>query len=280
MYAARIIADSRSPSGARITTMEVSYPAAVHWDHLRHRSFSFSVASNRAIPTKAYIARVIQDPAHPEQWGANQAGMVAREELKGWRKSLVRRLWLAARWPAVILAWLCWKLGAHKEIVNWLLFPWAWVTLIVTGTDWSNFFALRCHPHARPEMRRIAVMMRDEYERSEPAQLSVGQWHLPYVTPEERRFAWNEHRILCKLSTARCARVSLLKHGEVRPMRDETRKADELCSNGHMSPFEHAARALADGEQRVANYRGWASFRSTIPNEHDFSLLTEGKAAS
>jgi thymidylate synthase ThyX len=200
--------------------------------------------------------------------------MIAQNELSGWRLWLVQRLWMGARWPAVVLAWLCWKLNAHKEIVNWLLMPWAWTTVLFTGTDWSNFYALRTHHAARQEMRRLALMALQAQEASVPRKLAAGDWHLPYVTDEERRTLTIMQQ--CRVSAARCARLSLLKQDDTRTLTADLGKAAELEFNGHMSPFEHQAKALAVNV-RVANYQAFASYRSTIPFEHDFALIVAAR---
>jgi thymidylate synthase ThyX len=146
------------------------------------------------------------------------------------------------------------------------------VTLLVTGTEWENFFALRCHPDAQPEMRRIAEMMRDAMAESKPRLLRAGEWHLPLCDndfiPDPRDWA-----TLCLFSTARCARVSMTKHGERRSAKDEIAMAEKLIKAGHLSPTEHQAQALPDARQ-CANYRGWLPFRKTIPNEDNFARLT------
>lgn len=280
-YSCKVVADSIGPAGVRLTTLEVTYPLFVHAEHLRHRVFSFSVASNRAIPTKRILSQVISDPVIPVWFGRNQGGMSAREELTGWRLWLARRLWLAGRWPAIALAWLLLRIGLHKQLANRVLSPWQWVTLLVTGTDWSNFFALRCHPDAQPEMRVIAEMMRDAMGKSEPYRLGEGEWHLPLVADQERvwfaiklRHGASDvtERTVMLVSAARCARASSEKHRETFDWKVEVSKAEGHMANGHMSLFEHQAQALPTAE-RVANLRGWRSFRSTIPNESDFSKL-------
>lgn len=269
-YSCKVVADSIGPAGVRLTTLEVSYPLFVHAEHLRHRVFSFSVASNRAIPTKRILSQVIMDPVIPVWFGKNQGGMSAREELTGWRLWLARRMWLAGRWPAIALSWLLLRIGLHKQLANRVLAPWQWVTLLVTGTEWSNFFALRCHHDAQPEMRVIAEMMRDEMGKSEPRYLATRQWHLPLCDGHEY---WNLlDTQKCMVSAARCARASSEKHREVFDWKVEVSKAEGHMTNGHMSLFEHQAQALPTAE-RVANLRGWRSFRSTIPNESDFSKL-------
>lgn len=283
-YACKVIADSIGPSGVRLTTLEVTYPLFVHAEHLRHRSFSLSVASNRAIPTRKILEQVIKSPVVPVRFGKNQPGMSAREELVGWRFWLARRLWLAARWPAVVLAWLLLKVGLHKQIANRILGPWQWVTLLVTGTDWDNFFALRCHPDAQPEIRVIAEMMRKAMENQVPTTLRSGDWHLPLIGISEgcdifRAHASAEaaHQTLCMISAARCARVTLLNHGKAYTAAEEIAKAETLIRSGHLSPTEHQAQALPD-DRRVSNLRGWKSFRATIPNEANFGKVCNEKA--
>ncbi len=280
MYACKIVADSIGHSGCRITTLEVTYPLFVHAEHLRHRVFSFSVASNRAIPTRKILEQVISDPVVPVWFGKNQPGMSAREELAGWRFTLTRRAWLAARWPMIAIVWLLLKIGLHKQLANRLLSPWQWVTLLVTGTEWENFFALRCHPDAQPEMRRIAEIMRDAMAESSPRLLKAGYWHLPLLedvsNPNGKWFETvddyeSAERTACMVSASRCARFSILSDKR-ETILAEVNKADRLYAAGHMSPFEHQAQSLATNE-RVANFRGWRSFRSTIPNEDNFAKV-------
>lgn len=278
-YSAKVVADSIGPSGVRILSVLCSYPLMVHAEHLRHRSFSFSVASNRAIPTRLILRQVIEDPVVPVWFGKNQGGMIAREELTGVRYALARWTWLAARWPMIAIVWLLLRVGLHKQLANRLLSPWQWVTVLVTGTEWENFFALRCHPDAQPEMRKAAEMMREAIAGSKPEQLREGQWHLPLIAITEMvRVTYaddpedgNVDRFLCMVSASRCARISIGSEKR-ETMLAEVNKADRLYASGHMSPFEHQAQALATAE-RVANFRGWRSFRSTIPNEENFAKL-------
>lgn len=278
MYSAKVVADSIGPSGIRLISVLCSYPLMVHAEDLRHRCFSFSVASNRAIPTRLIIRQVIDDPVVPIWFGKNQGGMSAREELSGWRLHVARRAWLAARWPAIAIVWLMLRIGLHKQIANRILAPWQWVTVLKTGTDWTNFEALRIHPDAQPEMRRIAEMTRDAIAESKPVEMKVGEWHLPFskeyelLFGDDARDADAASRSICLMSAARCARISLLRQDERKSSKDEIAMASGLMKAGHYSPFEHQAQALATSE-RVANLRGWRSFRSTIPNENDFSKL-------
>ena len=65
-----------------------------------------------------------------------------------------------SRWFMLLVHWLLEKVGLHKQLTNRLLEPWMWVTVIVSSTQWNNFYALRCHKDAQPEIRRIALLMR------------------------------------------------------------------------------------------------------------------------
>lgn len=274
-YSAKVVADSIGPSGCRITTLEVTYPLAVHWDFLRHQIFSMyeqvhSVASNRAIPTNIYLRRILDNPAEPLRWGKNRPGMVAREEVTGWRLWLGKRIFAVGRFAAVAVGLILNRLGFHKEVANWSAMPHAWVTQIVTATDWENFDALRIHPAARAEMCKIAWMMRDARSESTPRILATDEWHLPYVSETER--AGLDGFTLRNVSASRCARVSILKHDDARYIEMELDKARKLQSDGHMSPFDHPAMALATSE-RVGNLRGFKSARKFIPNEDNFAKL-------
>jgi hypothetical protein len=239
-----------------------------------------SVASNRAIPTKVYLKRILECPAEPLRWGKNQPGMAASEEVTGWRLLVGKRVHAIVRAVAVAGAYVMHKLGFHKEVANWHVMPSAWVTQIVTATDWENFDALRIHPAARAEMQKIATMMRDARNASTPRELGEGGWHLPLVHDYEIVRAYEISATpevadleLWMISAARVARVSLLKHGESRSVADELNKANELLGLGHMSPFDHPAQCLGTNE-RVANLRGFKSARKFIPNEDNFARLT------
>ena len=58
MYQAKIICDSISPVGARITTFELVYPRFIHGEFMTHRVFSRNAASSRAIPVKTFLKQV------------------------------------------------------------------------------------------------------------------------------------------------------------------------------------------------------------------------------
>ena len=77
---ARIVADSISEAGNRITTFELEYHRYIHSEIMTHRLFSRNAMSSRAIPVAKMIEQVRNTPATPIHWGKNKAGMQASEE--------------------------------------------------------------------------------------------------------------------------------------------------------------------------------------------------------
>ena len=126
MYQAKIICDSISPVGARITTFELVYPRFIHGEFMTHRVFSRNAASSRAIPVKTFLEQVLFNRADPLHWGANQAGMQASTELTGVKRFLAKKLWAASAVSAVCTAYLMAKVGLHKQVANRILEPFQW----------------------------------------------------------------------------------------------------------------------------------------------------------
>jgi len=267
-YECRVEADSINGVGDRLTTFVVTYPRFVHSELLTHRMLSRNSSSSRAIPITKMIEQVQTDPVLPIWWGRNQGGMQAREELTHDEVCLARTTWLAARDEAVVSAKYLTAIGLHKQIVNRILEPWMWITVIVSATTWENFFALRCHPDAQPEIRKIADMMRAAMEESKPVlRVGGGVWHLPFIKMHEHQH--NPIEDIVKISAARCARVSYLTHdGKYDKVADIT-LCDRLAASGHWSPFEHVAQAMPSSmchsiDGKSGNFTGWLQFRQIM----------------
>lgn len=280
-FSARVLLDSRSPSGARLTTLEVRYPRFIHSEMMTHRVFSRNAASSRAIPIKKMIAAVREEPALPVYWGRNQTGMSAREAIAPDVEERARAEWQGALDDALRHAerLAAQDIDLHKQLVNRLLEPFAWITVIITASEWANFFTQRCHPDAQPEIKHIAEMMLAAYRASPPAMVELGRWHLPLIQDDERSLPDEE---LCKLSVARCARVSYLTHDGKRDRERDLDLYEKLLgggANGHWSPFEHIATPAADPQQHSANFVGWEQYRKRFPQEHAAAFPDEYAAA-
>ncbi len=330
---ARIIADSISEHSPRLTTLQLRYPKFIHGEAKTHRvmriadrayeslqeigflddpNLSRNSSSSRAIPVARLIQDVMDDPVIPMHWGANQKGMQAIAECNElvhiggmWFNDSGNlmaddttrvRAWLLGRDYMVRLARAFDEAGYHKQIVNRLIEPWCHINTIVTATEWSNFFALRCHPDAQPEMRALADAIFLAMANSTPQYLNPTDWHLPFVRDDEKHTVWLEHRYvgrdnseewdwdsankqLIKLSVARCARTSYMTHDGKEPNIDDDLKLYERLVGSvplHASPAEHQASPDFPSVYKDqwcnphlhANFVGWCQYRKTLVGEN------------
>jgi thymidylate synthase ThyX len=259
-YSARVLLDSTGPSGVRLVTLEVTFPRFVLAEFNTHRMLSRNSASSRAIPTAKLLERVERDPVLPAQWGRNQKGMSAGEVLDAAEEEQAQRIWLSARDAAVAHARRLLELRVHKQELNRVLEPFLWHTVIVTATEWENFFDLRCAPNAQPEIRAAALAMRAAMDSSRPSPVAGAQWHLPLVQADERSLPTEVQK---KISAARCARVSYLTHEGKREIDRDVELYERLQADRHLSPFEHVATPAPD-ETFHANFRAWVQMRKEI----------------
>jgi len=278
MYKCNIIADSLAPSGKRLTTVEICYPRFIHSEILTHRDRARNSASSRAIPWKKMMAAISENPVVPIRWGSEQKGMQTGGEIDN--PDEATKIWLEARDNALKSAQKLADLGVHKSLVNRITEPWMWITVIMTATEWKNFFRLRCHPDAEIHFQKIAGMIREELDNNSPKKLEEGQWHLPFIQYDEivdlatyyplnKKFYNEKLEILKKISIARCARVSYLTHDGKRDASKDLELFDRLMNGsgfGHLSPHEHVARAEST-EVRSGPFIGWTQYRKTVPNE-------------
>lgn len=265
---AKVIADSISPDGSRVTTMEVVIHRFVLAELNTHRVFSRNSASSRAIPISRTLESVKQDPAFPIYWGAEKPGMQSGEELTGHDRLAAEALFREVRSMTVRFIEQYLKsqplLGdnvrLHKSVLNRLLEPFLWHKVIVTSTEWENFFGLRCHPMAQPEIRVAAEMMEEAYNFSQPKIIGYGDWHAPYANISA--IAFSNLEMALKTSAARCAWVSTSNHDGEHSWEAIERMYDRLSTAEpmHASPFEHQCTP-GDGP---GNFRGWQQLRHML----------------
>lgn len=275
--------------GNRVTTFQLRYPRFIHAELMTHRVFSRNASSSRAIPVMTMLKEILLDPAMPIYWGANQSGMQAKSELSGLKRRLAIRVWRLARYPAVFAAFIAYKIGLHKQIANRICEPWAHISVVVTATEYQNWFNLRLHADAQPEIRHLAGMMDLARSISTPRRLNAGEWHLPYVRSFERNNLSSEDAI--KVSVARCARVSYLTHDKQMPSIEQDIALYERLVGSvplHASPAEHQAKPdVFDTPNPVKTYGtdwardrnhydnlwlhgnlvGWVQYRKLLPSE-------------
>lgn len=291
----KMIVDSLSPDGVRLPTMQLKYHHYIHSEFMTHRVFSRNASSSRAIPTKTLLESVRNNPMMPIHWGSNKPGMQAGDELTGTNLDITKGAWLVAAEQSVSVVEKMQKYGLHKQVANRLLEPFLPITVVVTATEWENFFALRNHKDAQPEIQELAKCMKDCMNNSTPKSLKYKEWHLPYVRDREIK-AWtlefgleSAMSIAIRSSAARCARVSYLNHDKsgctldgdfklfnmlaMRPYDDGKGHALSETDPVHLSPLEHQATPQQDmflqgvthQDRKLnkwsGNLRGWIQFR-------------------
>lgn len=294
---AKVIEDSVAANGKRITTFQLMYPRFIHAEAKTHRivsiddeqyvrleevsvmddtNLSRNASSSRAIPVMKMIERTLADPAFFVHIGKNQPGMQANEQVSPEIAAQFRAEWegLGQIVASYVGRWAN-EYGIHKQVANRALEAWQHISVIVTATEFDNFYALRDHPDAQPEIHELARQMIYAMRGSTPVfrprdRTSEAGWHLPYVTAQERAEHFNAPIYLAKLSAARCARVSYLTHDGETPDPSKDLKlytglvgAEPL----HASPVEHQAYPLPLATQTSKNFVGWRQHREIVEIE-------------
>lgn len=262
MIIIKILKDSITENGSRVTTFELEYPRYILSELNTHRVFSRNSASSRAIPLDKMIESIL-DTNNIPMWTLNKSGMqgdlIEDQDLKNKCNSI----WFSARLSAIKHARELHALGVHKQNLNRLLEPFQTMKTILTSSDFDNFFKLRCHKDAMPEIRVLAELMREQLNKSTPDLLGANDWHLPYIEydcdlPLETQK---------KISVSCCAQVSYRKLDTT--LDKALNIYNKLISGDiiHGSAFEHVCRPLQDGETQIGNLKGFRQFRHEIEHE-------------
>jgi thymidylate synthase ThyX len=317
MIDAKIIADSKNQWGNRLITFLITMPRIILAEFNTHRMLSRNSASSRAIPFKTTSKRVEDVPFVPIAWMKDHSGMQGTEffndtetlPLDGNPLAIdyLKTEWLKAMHFMQVQAKLLNNAGLSKQICNRLLEPFMWHQVIVTGTEWENFFALRDHPDAEMHIRKLAHIMLQKANESNPKLLEPGDWHIPFIEQidilELERYAYmhpemkysgdtkkDAQLLAAKISAGICAGIS---YGRVKDKTDIEDMLD-LCnvltqrpysgkrgtkdrfSPIHASPTEHQARCMTLYEYDnillgfgwCGNFRGFIQLRKLLANEN------------
>lgn len=256
----KVLKDSISKKGHRMTTYELEYPRFLHCELLTHRDLSRNCSSSRAIPISSMVKYTEDNMAMPVYWGKKKKGMQATEEVD---LLTSRNLWLEAYQSAVTSLKKMDDADLHKQIANRIIEPWQMMKVVVTATNFENFWNLRFHQDTLPEFVYLVQKMHKAMQESVPTLLRHGEWHLPYVeintteNPEEtyyfvydvdesgtetdgymyeRRVSLEDAKLI---SSGRCAIVSYRTDSVDG---DKAKSISGGMSNSdvvHASPFEH-----------------------------------------
>ena len=301
---ASVVAHSISEAGKEILTYELEYPRFIHSEFLTHRQFSRNAASSRAIPVAKVIDQVKNNPAMPIHWGKNQSGMKAKSQLTGLKLLAARSLWKGAAKVAAWSAGFMNKAGLHKQCANRILEPFQFIKVVCTATEFENFFYLRDHGDAQPEIAQLAKVMLEARSLSVPQVLKAGEWHVPYVgssrncltneleycTADYREGDCEDNRLSISgalaLSASLCAQVSYRVADQ--SLEKAFKIYDQLVTMTpvHASPFEHQATPMKHSQLGICsapnrceegvthvdkylnkwsgNFQGWVQHRQLI----------------
>lgn len=257
---AKVLADSISPEGQRFTTFEVEAPRIILAETNTHHAIVKNCSSTRAITISKAIQQIEENGFEPIYWGKKQTGMSAKEELSEVRLELAGSYWKQAKRNAIRMVEALDGIEAHKQIAGRLLEPFQMVKQVLSATDLDNFFNLRIHPDAQPEILMLAYKMYKALQASTPIQLKAGEWHLPYVVTtrdNEGKIMYVDslkemHYIEYSLEEAQRISASCCAQVSYRNTDDSLEKADTIFDRLiradvlHASPFEHLATPIQE----------------------------------
>jgi thymidylate synthase ThyX len=267
-----------------LATLRLRYPRINHCELLRHRVFSHSVVSSRAVGFSNMCKAVQDDIALPVEWISDKKGMVGGAEISAEDAESAEAIWRKAFASASAYAHKLHALGVHHSISNRLIEPFMHINQAISSCHWDNFFKLRISEFADPTLNALAVAMLNamtEYKKSKPPAI----WekaHIPFVDDEEKKLY--DILTLMKISAARCARMSYTPIGESsRDVQKDIVLADKLLKQSHFSPFEHQAVYLSYDEvekmkEKISrNWSGNFNQKSWLQARFIFEHLSESQ---
>lgn len=258
---------------------------------MTHRVFSKNAAGSRAIPIDKIIKLVRENTVYPI-WTKNQKGMSGELFTDESMVGLLDEYLKVMRDETIGYVETLSALEVHKQNANRYLEPFQHIKLICTGTDWDNFFLLRCHKDAQPEIQRLAEEIRYAMSESKPQYLKPGEWHIPF---EEYLPDSIDKTNKLKVSVARCARIS---YNNFETNSIDVEKDIQLYNRLvvqeplHASPEEHQARVPTEMElehftsrylshevgkytyekgKYISNLSGWIQLRKLIERGEHFN---------
>ena len=266
----KVILDSISEAGQRITTFEIEVPRIVWSEIMTHRMFSRNAASSRAIPFKKMLDQL---NGKPVRFGQANSGMQDRNE--DYKASIDGRYeeyetgiglhsspavltpeqaWEGARQDAIFWSNAFHQAGYHKQVVNRITEPYQIIKGVITATEFANFSWLRNDTAADPTLQELARCMLEGFNASKPKVLMEDNWHLPFVETRYIGLVSELQYIVegvpvsiedaIKVSSARCAAVSFRNedYGMEKCLEVYARLVSD--ERKHSSAMEHQAKPI------------------------------------
>lgn len=288
---AKVIAKSKHFStGTEITTFEIEFPRIILAEFNTHRMISKNTSSSRAIPATSIIQLLDENPFIPEYWGKNQSGMQAKEELNPTLQQKAKEIWLKVLGNVSHFTEALQSTGLHKQLTNRISEPFQRVKMVATATEWNNFYWLRDHDAAQPEMQALAQAMWQATQKAETVMLFPGDWHLPYYMDgywkqeqDGMDGFGNTLNWARKISVSCCAQTSYRKNDDTIEKAERLFKTFFEAERVHASPAEHQATPINyeldylphgvthqtfddEGTLWSNNFKHWIQYRALIPN--------------
>lgn len=279
---AKVICDSIS-NNIRITTVECEYPRFILSELNTHRMLSKNSSSSRAIPIRKMHEQILTNPAMPLFYGKNQPGMTASQELDSVTKEKCIQLFNKLKDISLSITQDLIDLDLHKQTANRLLEPFMMMKTVITATEYNNFFQLRIHKDAQPELCILATLIKEAIDNNTPQQLKISEWHLPYVEFKNNKYYSKDQELTLEqaqqLSVSCCAQVSYRTTDLSLEKSSRIYKLLTESNPPHMSPLEHQATPIdpqtlqgvthktRNGDLYSGNLRGWMQFRKLHKDE-------------
>ena len=263
---AKVILGSVGPNGQKIYTIECFLAKIINPEFLRHRLFSFSSVSDRAVSLLRSIKALLEHPFTPKEWGKKHKGMQHTEVMGLYKSAICNLIWQSLGIIMMLGATLLDKIGVSKQITNRLLYPFGMIRVVITTTSLDNFFDLRIHDQAEVNIRNLAIKMREAINEYSLIELSAGDWHLPYIEYSDIEAAKEifesrslVDKYLIAISASRLAYTSHDRSKGANRVSEISLALDKLAPNKHWSPFEHQVQATSVISGRIVKYVDLAS---------------------
>jgi hypothetical protein len=303
----KVLAATYNPvSNTRMISFLVEFPTALLAELRTHRviddldsepiyaynakvldDFNLSANSARAIPVNKYIEKIENNP-HEWIWTSKKAGMsggeVTDNQVEIFNKIQKEKLEFNIQKTNELI-----EAGCHKQQANRGLSEFAYTTCIISGTEWDNFFVLRCpkyeyegivynsmkelykqYPNnltfdeitnqssAQPEFQVIAELLYDLYKETE---WSMDVYHIPFKSKIEElygsellKYTSNDKDYLDKLmlvSASMCAKLSYNTQDAEDNLDKHLERVNMLIEHKHWEPFSHQSVRMHEDEHQL-----------------------------
>lgn len=276
---AKVLLKSVGPeSNVAMITYELELPRIILAELNTHKILVRNSQSSRAVPLKSAIKKIDDgDIFVPSYWGKNKSGMSATESLSQNDIEMCKDEWHYLAYVASASATVFDELKLHKQIAGRILEPFQMIKIVLSGTEWDNFFNLRIHPAAEPHFRDLAIKMYEANKEAPIVKLTSEQWHLPYITYKDDGYYDSVGNKL-SIEDARMVSLSCIAQTSYRKHDESLEKAEDIIGklfNGdvvHASPAEHIAKPMrcAKADEEIYTPFLWESGVTHMDKNEDF----------